>query len=199
MNSSGNNYGIVAKNFCDIDKLRRNWGWALLLGIIFILLGITAISTSVLTTVVSMFFLGAILLTGGIVQIIYAFWVRKWSGFFLSLLAGILYGVCGAFLLAHPLAGALSLTLLLAAFYVAGGIFRIVTSLTTRFEHWGWALFSGIVKLALGLLIWAGWPATGLWVFGLFIGIDLLFFGWFWVLLALTAKNEKPGVHPRSL
>ena len=61
-----------------------------------------------------------------------------------------------------------------------------------RFEQWGWALFSGLIKFTLGLLIWLGWPETGLWVFGLFIGIDLLMYGWFWVLLSLTARNQIP-------
>lgn len=153
-------------------------------------LGAAAIATSTVVTVASMVFLGALLLIGGALQIGYTFSVRNWSGFFLSLLAGILYAVVGFLLIAHPTAGALSLTLLLAAFYIVGGIFRIVGALATRFEHWGWALFSGIVTLILGLLIWTGWPATGLWVFGLFIGIDLLVYGWFWVMLALAARKS---------
>ena len=74
-------------------------------------------------TVVSVVFLGSVLLIGGIIQIIYAFWGHAWSGFFLSLLAGILYGVTGFLLVAHPTVGALSLTLLLAAFYMVGGDF----------------------------------------------------------------------------
>jgi len=183
--------GLYVKNFTSLERLRNNWGWFLTFGIVMIILGVLAIGASTVVTLASMVFLGALLLIGGVLQIAYAFSFRKWSGFFLSLLAGILYAVVGFLLIAHPTAGALSLTLLLAAFYIVGGLFRILGSLATRFEHWGWSLFSGAVALVLGLLIWLGWPETGLWVFGLFIGIDLLFYGWFWVMLALTARNIK--------
>lgn len=183
--------GLYNKNFTSLPPLRNHWGWFLALGILFIVLGFLAIGSAVLVTMTSMIFLGSLLLIGGVVQIGYTFGVRQWSGFFLSLLAGILYAVVGFFMIMHPAATALSLTLLLAAFYTIGGIFRLVTAASIRFEHWGWAVLSGIVKLALGLLIWMGWPDTGLWVIGLFIGIDLVFYGWFWVLLSLTARAMK--------
>lgn len=181
--------GIYTRHFHSIDGLRKRWNWFLVFGIIMMILGALAIASSTFVTMVSMVFLGSLLLIGGVLQILYTFSIRNWSGFFLSLLAGILYAVVGFFLVANPAAGALSLTLLLAAFYIVGGIFRIVGSIATRFEHWGLSLFSGIVTLVLGLLIWLGWPATGLWVLGLFIGIDLLVYGAFWVMLALKARN----------
>lgn len=186
------NVAFFKQYFSDLEHLRKQWGWFLLLGIVFIGLGIAAIGASTAVTVASIFFLGILLLAAGIIQFGYAFWTRKWSGFFLTLLTGILYAVTGFLLIANPAAGALSLTLLLAAFYMVSGIFRIIGSISMRFEQWGWSLFSGIVNFVLGLLIWLGWPATGLWVFGLFIGIDLIFYGWFWVLLSLTAKNAPP-------
>ncbi|MEI8365022.1 MAG: DUF308 domain-containing protein [Parachlamydiaceae bacterium] len=181
--------GVFSRNFTSLEHVRKQWNWFLAFGIILMVLGLVSIAAATFVTIASMVFLGALLLVGGVVQIGYTFTMRQWSGFFLSLLSGILYTVVGFMLVAHPMAGALSLTLLLAAFYIVGGIFRIVGSAMMQFEQWGWALFSGIVKLVLGLLIWAGWPETGLWVFGLFIGIDLLFYGWFWVLLSLTARK----------
>lgn len=183
--------GAFNKNFTSIPLLREHWGWFLILGILFVLLGFLAIGASTLATMASVVFLGSLLLVGGITQIIYTFSLRNWSGFFLSLLSGLLYSVVGFFMIMHPEASALSLTLLLAAFYVIGGIFRTVTAASIRFEHWGWAVFSGLIKLALGILIWLGWPETGLWVIGLFIGIDLIFYGWFWILLSLTARTMK--------
>lgn len=182
---------IFTKNFTSLPPLREHWRWFLALGITFILLGFIAVGASTLVTVASVIFLGSLLLLGGVVQTAYTFTIRKWSGFFLSLLSGILYAVVGFFMIIHPEASALSLTLLIAAFYIIGGIFRIISAATTRFEHWGWALFSGVIKLVLGILIWQGWPQTGFWVIGLFIGIDLIFYGWFWVLLSLTARSMK--------
>lgn len=183
--------GIFTKNFTSLRTLRDNWGWFLALGVTFIALGLLAIGSSTLVTTVSMIFLGSLLLFGGIIQTGYTFSIRKWSGFFLSLLSGILYGVVGFLMIIHPTASALSLTLILAAFYVVGGLFRIVGAASMRFEHWGWALASGVIKFMLGLLIWMGWPDTGLWVIGLFVGIDMIFYGWFWVLLSLTSRAMK--------
>lgn len=185
------NLGIFSKNFNDLEDLRKNWGWFLTLGILLTFLGVLAIAASTATTIVSVIFLGSLLVIGGIAQTIYAFWIRKWSGFSLSLLAGILYSVTGIFLIIHPIEAAISLTLLLAAFYIVGGLFRMITSVMTRFNLWGWALLSGTIKFILGMLIWQGWPETGLWVFGLFIGIDLIFFGWFWIVLALSARKNN--------
>lgn len=182
---------VFVKNFTAIEKLRKNWGWFLTLGIVLMILGGLAVATASYVTLASMVFFGVLLLIADGAQIVYTFSLKDWSGFLLSLLSAILYSVVGFLLVTHPVAGALSLTLLLAAFYIVGGIFRIVGSAYLQFEHWGWALFSGIVKLALGILIWLGWPETGMWVFGLFIGIDLIFYGWFWVLLSLTARNIK--------
>lgn len=182
---------VFTKNFTSLPALREHWGWFLGLGLLFILLGFLAVGSSTAVTLGSVIFLGSLLLLGGVVQIAYTFSIRGWSGFFISLLSGILYSVVGFMMIVHPAESALSLTLLLAAFYIVGGIFRIVASATTRFEHWGWALVSGVIKFGLGLLIWFGWPDTGLWIIGLFIGIDLIFYGWFWVLLSLTARTMK--------
>lgn len=183
--------GLFTKNFTSSPALREYWGWFLGLGLLFIALGFLAVGASTAVTLGSVIFLGTLLLIGGVAQIAYTFSIREWSGFFISLLSGVLYSVVGFLMIVHPAESALSLTLVLAAFYIVGGIFRIIASLSARFEHWGWALFSGVIKLALGLLIWLGWPNTGLWIIGLFIGIDLIFYGWFWVLLSLTARTMK--------
>jgi len=178
-----------SKNLIDLKEVRKNWSWFLLLGIILIGLGILAVATSTLVTVISIIIIGSLLLVGGFLQIGYSFWLREWSGFSLSLLAGILYTAAGFMFVAHPTASAISLTLLLGVFYVVSGLFRTVMALMARFEHWGWALFSGLISVTLGLMILAEWPATGLWVLGLFIGIDLIFMGWFWVMLAIGARS----------
>lgn len=181
----------LAVYFRSLENLRRNWGWFLLLGIALIALGIAAIYASTATTLVTVWFLGALLLASGIINIIYAFWAHKWSGFFLSLLVGIIYALLGLAFLNNPMIGALTLTLLLAAFFVVSGLFRIIYAVALRFEHWGWVVLSGIIALVLGALIYSQWPISGLWVIGLFIGIDLIFYGWTWVIISLAARNFR--------
>jgi uncharacterized membrane protein HdeD (DUF308 family) len=129
------------------------------------------------------------MIAGGILQAIHAFACKKWSGFFIDLLTGLLYIVVGFMCVANPGATAVALTLLIAMFLMFGGIFRIVIALIMRHQHWGWLLLHGAINLLLGILIWRQWPLSGLWVIGLFVGIDMIINGWSLVMLGLTAKN----------
>jgi len=170
-------------------EYRRNWGWFLALGLISIILGLIALVDSVAATIVSMIFFGWVLLFAGIVEAVYTF--RHWhSGHvFLHSLNAVLSIVVGLMLLGYPLAGALVMTLLLAAYFTVAGIFRIIAVLSLRPPQWGWAVMSGIITLILGILVWAQWPVSGLWIIGLFIGIHLIFAGWTEVMLAFAART----------
>lgn len=114
---------------------------------------------------------------------------KKWSGFFIDLLTGLLYAVVGFLIVGNPGATAVTLTLLIAMFLIFGGIFRVVVAFVVRYHNWGWLVLHGVVNLFLGIAIWRQWPLSGLWVIGLFIGIDMIFNGWSLVMLGLTAKN----------
>ena len=105
------------------------------------------------------------------------------------MLAGVLYAAIGVLIFDRPIAAAATLTLLIAAFLIVGGIFRIAAALTMRFEGWVWSLISGVIALLLGLMIWWQWPEASLWVIGLFVGIEVLFNGWTWVMLALGLRR----------
>src|SRR5207249_4156840 len=106
----------------DLDSVRRNWRWILASGFAFVVLGAMALGYSVLVTLASVFVLGWALVFGGIFQAVHAFKVSQWSGFLLELLLAILYVVVGLVMVAHPEAGAMSLTLLMAAFFLVGGL-----------------------------------------------------------------------------
>jgi uncharacterized membrane protein HdeD (DUF308 family) len=176
----------------DIQQIAQHWQWFLGLGLVSIILGTFALGSSVLVTLASVVLFGWILLIMGGIEVGHAFWQRQWGGFFLHLVNGILSIVVGFLLATSPGASAVVLTLLLAMFFMAGGLFRIFTALMMRFPSWGWRLLNGIVTLVLGILIWNQWPVSGLWVIGLFVGIDLIFSGWTTVMLALAARR-LPG------
>lgn len=172
-------------------SIKENWGWFLALGIFLIILGTVGVASAVYTTFITIFFLGVLLAAGGIAKLIYSFWAKKWSGFFLSLLVGILYLVAGGILLYKPVQSAAALTLLMGWMFIVSGLFKIIASLVHRFEQWGWVLFSGIISLVLGILVLAEWPEASVWIIGLFVGIDLIIYGWLCVLLSFAAKNVK--------
>jgi uncharacterized membrane protein HdeD (DUF308 family) len=157
-------------------------------------LGTIALGYSVLFTFATVIFFGALLLVGGIFEIVGSFWTRLWSGFFLHLLSGVLSVVVGFFFLRDPGGASLAMTLLLACFLIVAGSMKIVVSVTHRLASWGWVLLSGVIDVALGLMIWADWPLSGLWVIGLFVGISMLFRGWTWVMLAIGIRSlPKPA------
>lgn len=175
--------------FRELAEAKDNWSWFLAFGLLLVILGCAVIGSSYFATVFSIFIFGVFLLAGGIVQIIQAFMARKWSGLFITLLLGILYIITGALCAANPALMAINLTLFIAAFCFIAGLFRMISALIMRFDQWGWLFFNGLVTFLLGAMIYANWPLSGLWVIGLFIGIDLILSGWNWIILALTARR----------
>src|SRR5215813_14560716 len=171
------------------DEIRRSWGWFLGLGIVLIILGVIAIGSAILMTIASVFLFGWILIIGGVMEVMHAFWHKRWAGFFLDLLTGVLYVVVGWMMVNNPQESALLLTLLIAMFLVFEGVLRIVAALAVRYPHWGSVLLDGVVSLLLGVLIWRRWPVSALWVIGLFVGIEMLLNGWSLVILSLTGRT----------
>jgi uncharacterized membrane protein HdeD (DUF308 family) len=172
----------------ELHSLRDNWGWLLAGGVALIVLGMLALGSEFTTLAVMLTFAILLLMSGG-VEIAAAFWARRWSGFFLHVLFGILYLVVGLLMIEHPGVAADALTLMLAASFLAGGLLRIVVALTHRFPNWGWVLLNGVITFLLGFMIWRQWPEASEWIIGLFVGIELIFTGWSWVALALAARS----------
>lgn len=183
---------IVSLHMLGLDELQRRWGWVLALGILLVILGMIALGASVVATLASVIFFGWLLIFAGILQSAHAFGIRQWGGFFADLLFGLLYIVVGLMMILHPAAAAIELTLLIALFLFIGGIFRIALAASIRFHHAMWLVIHGVINILLGILIWRQWPLSGLWVIGLFLGIDMLFNGWTLIMLSFMIKNV-PG------
>ncbi|MGD1091041.1 MAG: HdeD family acid-resistance protein [Bryobacteraceae bacterium] len=175
-----------------LEDLRRNRGWILTAGCLAILLGMFAIVYTVVATLVSVIFLGALLIVAGVFEAGYA--LRHYHHrmhLLLYTFEALVAIVAGLLLLRSPERGAIVITLLLATYFVIVGIFRIITALALQLPNWGWTVLNGVITLALGIIVWGGWPISGLWVLGLFIGINLLFSGWAQVMLALALRGHR--------
>jgi uncharacterized membrane protein HdeD (DUF308 family) len=180
--------GVIQEN---LKALRDSWFWFVLLGIGLIVLGLAVLSYTgmVVATVATAVVFGCFMVVGGIFYIVGAFYTRGWGGFFLNLLAGVLYLAGGIIIIDHPLEAAVFYTLLLAVFFFVEGLFRIFAALAGRFHHWVFMLLNGVVTLLLGILIWRQWPLSGLYVVGLFLGINLIVSGASFVSLGLSARK----------
>jgi uncharacterized membrane protein HdeD (DUF308 family) len=170
-------------------EIAQYWGWFLALGIALLLLGIAAVVRSVAATVATMLFFGWLLVIASAIEVVQAVMVGPWAGLFHHLLAAILFGVIGVILITRPLISAEALTVVMAAFFLIGGLFQLIASFAVALPGWGWAAADAIIMLGLGGLILAQWPASGLWVIGLFVGIDLIFYGLAWIALAAGLRT----------
>lgn len=174
----------------EIPGVKKYWGWFLVLGILLIALGLLAIGYANWATEFTILLLGFVLGTAGLIQIINGFYAARWTGFSVSLLLGLLYIIAGGFCILKPMQSALSISLLIALLLLVGGTFRLISALSHRFDRWGLMVFNGAIAILLGILILAEWPASAIWVIGLFVGIDLLIMGWYWVWLSLIARKR---------
>jgi uncharacterized membrane protein HdeD (DUF308 family) len=178
--------GDTATEDLGIPRIHR--GWLIALGIGLILLGTVALFVPLVTTLTSVVVFGWAVFFGGAMEIAAAIAMRGWRGVLLHVLSGILGMVVGAMVFMHPAAGALALTLLLASLFLVGGIFRIIAAIVIRFPRWGWAVASGVITVALGVVVWTGWPLTSLWVIGTLVAIELVFRGWAWVMAGAAMR-----------
>ena len=170
-------------------SLQRVWFPMLLLGVVSVIAGLFAISFTFAATMASILLLGILLLVAGVTEVLNGVLVRTGKSFALHLLAAALYLIVGVFVLEDPVQAAAVLTLLLAAAFFVGGLLRIVFAIVERFPAWPWIVLHGVVDLLLGVIIVTGWPGSSLRIIGLLLGIDLLFHGWSWVILALTVRT----------
>jgi uncharacterized membrane protein HdeD (DUF308 family) len=157
-----------------IEEIRSSWGWFLVLGIAFILLGTVCVIGNVSATFATVLVFGWILLFSGVIGLVHAFGTHSWQGFLLSLLGALFRGFTGYLLIRYPLAGAASLTLILASFFIVSGLFRAIGSGMLKFPRWGWSVFSGIVSVALGVALLAQMPISSVWFIGFAVGVDLI-------------------------
>ena len=184
-------------NIGDIQRavnksLHAHWKLYLIEGIVLVVLGLAAIVLPPLATLAVTILVGWLFLVSGVVGLFTTFWMRAAPGFWWSLVSAVLGIVAGVWLLAAPVTAALSLTVILVAFFIIEGIASIMFSLDHKREltgQWGWMLVSGIIDLVLAAFIFAGLPSTAAWAIGLLVGINLLFGGTALIAMALHARK----------
>jgi uncharacterized membrane protein HdeD (DUF308 family) len=160
-----------------LEQVRKSWRWFLVFGILLTILGVICVGKAQTATTFSILALGWVLAISGVVWLINSFYAFTSYGFFLYLLNAIIRGVTGYLLIRHPDAGAAGVTMVLAALFIVGGLFRAAGASVIRFPRWRWTAFSGLVAVALGIYLLATWSATSTYFIGLAIGIDLIFDG----------------------
>ncbi len=173
------------------EGLKENRGWILALGVIYIIMGLVIAGSPMAATLAIEIFLGFILIVGGIISVVGSFFTGNWKKLVLILLSGILYLVVGVMLLKNHMAGVLTLTILLAAFLLVEGFFKIIHSFQMKpAANWGWLLVSGIASVILGVMIWGEFPQSSAFIIGLLVGIYFLINGISMVMISFALKSR---------
>jgi uncharacterized membrane protein HdeD (DUF308 family) len=185
--TAGTGVGSQQEVFGDV---RRNWGWLLALGIVFVILGFIGLGMTFAVTMASVLMYGVLLLIGAGVQFVDAAKCKGWKGIIWHVLIALLYVVAGIAVIQNPLAASAILTLMLAGALIVVGLARGIMAFQMRgVRNWIWPLLGGLVSIILGGIIMANWPVSGLWIIGLFVSIELMVNGWSYIFVALSAKS----------
>lgn len=195
MEAKSTNPGLVPSAvFGDVAK---KWGWLLALGIAYVLAGTIGLGMSVMLTLASVILFGAFLVAGGVFEVIHAFQASGWRGRLPAILIGLAYGAAGILIFLDPVAASEGLTLMLGVLLLIIGIVRLALAFGMKgHKGWVWPALSGVLSIVLAAMIISKWPASGLWVIGLFVAIELIFQGWSCIFLALAARAAAKGTAP---
>jgi uncharacterized membrane protein HdeD (DUF308 family) len=169
--------------------VREAWGGTFVLGMLTALIGLIAIVGAPVTGFISVILLGAFLVVSGIFEAYHALTHHEGGNRLLFLLGGLLSIVVGAVLVMRAGAGLAAITLVLAGYFIANGLFRIVTSVADRYLHWGWDFFQGAVSIFLGVVVFARWPTSTLWLVGTLVGVEIFFRGCGLVVAGLDIRR----------
>jgi len=171
-------------------RVASKWGWFVALGAVLVVAGVLALGDVVAFTLVSVIFIGAMLIVGGISQIIHALMTKTWGGFTLNTVMGVLSVVAGLVIMGEPVQGSVILTLFLLAAILVGGVMRMIVAVRHReLQGWWLILLGGIVSVIVSLMLYATLPWSGLWILGTLIAIELLIQGFTWLRFGLSLRR----------
>jgi uncharacterized membrane protein HdeD (DUF308 family) len=178
-----------------MDRLKQEVaeksGWFIALGVALIILGIISIAFPLFMTATAKMFLGWMILIGGIASVVHAFNSRDWGGFLWSLLIGLFYVFVGGWLAFFPLAGLIGLTVLIALMFIGEGLVKTFIGFGLEKEDGRlWVIISGIAAIVVGIMLFSELPSSALWAIGTLVGINFLFSGWAFIMIATAAKSD---------
>ncbi len=173
-----------------LDRIKKNARLAVIMGIIMVICGIFAIVSPFAVGLSVTLFVGIMLVVGGIAQCILAFQAGAFGKGLMIFIIGALTAAVGFYLLNQPLSGLAAITLFLAAYFVATGIFELISAFQIRpADGWGVMLFNAIVTLLLGIMIWSNFPVSGAWAIGILFGVKLLVGGWPLIFIGRSVRG----------
>lgn len=171
-----------------------NLKWFFIEGIALLILGIFAIARPSFAAEVLVELLGWLLIIAGGLSLFGGLSSQSGPRKNISSAAGIVAVVLGLIFVFMPQPTLALLTILIAIFFLLTGLAEISSSFALRSQgghsnHWGLAFFSGLIGVALGILLLAWWPDS-LEMIGLLLGLNFLFGGCYLISLGWFFKHS---------
>ena len=181
-------HGLHAKT----SLIKKASGWLIVMGVLFVLLGLSAIAEPLIAGLAIAFLVGWLLIIGGAVHFVAAFGGGGAWRVIVQIANGIVYVLGGVYFVTHPLLGLGTLTLLLAGIILAEAIFEIVLYFRHRATHGSsWLLINALITLFVGGLIWFHWPSSSVWAIGTLVGVNLLMTGISRMMVGMAARTAS--------
>jgi uncharacterized membrane protein HdeD (DUF308 family) len=178
-----------------LDRIKQNTGMVMTIGIVMLIIGVLSIASPLVAGLSIAITIGVLLILGGVGQLFFAFKAGSAGKGVLTFVLAVLTVLIGIAMVSQPNAALATLTLFLAAYFVVEGIFEIIWAIQLKpVKGWGLTLFSGIISLLLGIMIWGQFPLSGAWAIGTLVGIKLIFTGWMMIGLSSAAKNAAKDI-----
>lgn len=169
---------------------RKSIGWSIALSIFLILAGLIAILLPPVMGLGVTLYIGWLLVVSAIAHFAFA-WKSHTAGAVLwEVLVGLVYLFAGGYIILHPFAGLLSLTLLLAIYLLIEGIFEIILAFKITRNGRFWLILEGIVTIVLAVMIWRTWPFSTIWAIGTLVGISMIFSGFSRLMFSLACSRS---------
>ena len=182
-----------------IEMVRHASTVSIAWGVLLIVLGMAAVASPFLAAVAVNVAVAWLIVLAGVVHLLLAFRAHGPGSMIWKLLVGIAYVCFGGYLIARPVLGVASLTLLLASLFLIEGILDIVLFVKMRpMQGSSWVLLDGIVSLLLGLMIYMQWPSSAAWAIGTLVGVSLIVSGVSRVMMSMAVRKVTSVVSPPS-
>ncbi|GBQ28416.1 hypothetical protein AA0472_2697 [Acetobacter estunensis NRIC 0472] len=177
----------------------NRWLLFVLLGLASIALGAVAWIDAISVTLASTVIFGVLFIIAGAFQLVHAFALRDWGSFLFTLLLGVLYIVGGGLLIEEPATGSVVITVFISICLIIGGAIRCVIAFQNRMlPGWWLMLLGGLATLAIGVMLYATLPWSGLWLVGTLIACELIFAGVGWIQFGLALRRGSAIIETRT-
>lgn len=171
------------------EEILRHKRSIILQGILFVILGVIALSIPAIFSLTFEWMVGWLFLIGGGIQLIRSIQSNGAPGYWALILSSLFAMIFGVILVFHPLEGVATLTIIIALYFLAEGLVKIFFAFQLRaFSHWGWILVNGLCSIAIAAIVFTGWPFTAMWFIGTLLGLYLIINGMSFILMATLAK-----------